>query len=147
MKISITCSREICHRKECWVYDEMTSWWIKGEQCMLFILSQAFDCPPLHPDRQTEEAWSIRMEMELQWNLAELQSSKGWNRLQVCPQQVYTWCKTGWRTGPRGISRSTTKGNIKFCTSRGITLCTSTYWRPTGWKGAWQKKTWGCQLT
>lgn len=66
MKISITCSREICHRKECWVYDEMTSWWIKGEQCMLFILSQAFDCPPLHPDRQTEEAWSIRMDMELQ---------------------------------------------------------------------------------
>lgn len=77
MKISIICSREICHGKECWVYDGMISWWVKGEQCTLFILSKAFDCLSLHPDRQTDEAWAIKMDMELNLNLAELQSSKG----------------------------------------------------------------------
>lgn len=66
MKISIKCSREICHRKESWVYDEMTSWWVKREQCMPFILSKAFDCLPLHSDGQTDEAWAIRMDVELQ---------------------------------------------------------------------------------
>jgi len=75
-------------------------------------------------------------------NMLMIQNVEEWLKKQ-CVAVPSTGTSMSWRIGLMGTSGISATGNTKSYTGGGATTCTSTSWVLTGWKAAWQKRTWG----